>query len=507
MRHPLAAGRASWLAPLVALLLVACSGAAPASAPQVSAPAGSLADRLRDAVSVDAVLADMGQLQTIADTHGGIRAAGTAGYDASAGYVATALRDLGYRVQLDSFTLPLFSEVGEGLIEIPGGPAFSVGQDFRAMLFSASGDVRARVVAVGFDRNVDPATFAEHPTGKGCQAGDLPASVRGAILLVQPGPCYRRAGALLAQQAGALAVVIAYPQWEPGFVLRPTLLTPDGITIPVIGATREVGLALDDAATSASTVHLRMTTAVVDRPVANVIADSPGGDPSAVVMLGGHLDSVLDGPGINDNGSGTMTILEVARRLAAAGTPRLRVRFAFWAGEEIGLYGSRHYLSTLGDADRSAIAVYLNFDMLGSPNGGRLVYEDRGAAAGSDQVTSLFASTLRSEGLTSETLDLSGASDHYPFEQAGIPTGGLFSGANEMKTSVDAQTFGGTRGRPLRCLLPPALRPRRQRGPNPARADGADRRLCDGAPGVRAGADQRLSGPSRWRTTCLRSYP
>ncbi len=395
-------------------------------------------------MSVDAILADMGQLESIADTHGGIRAAGTAGYDASAGYVAQALRDLGYQVQLDSFTLPLFSEVGEGLIEIPGGPAFTAGRDFRAMLFSASGDVQARVVAVGFDRSADPATYAEHPTGKGCAAGDLPASVRGAILLVQPGPCYRRAGAQIAQQAGALAIVIAYPQWEPGFVLRPTLLTPDGITIPVIGATRAVGLALDDAAGAGSTVHLRMTTSVVDRPVANVIADSPGGDASQVVMLGGHLDSVLDGPGINDNGSGTMTILEIARRLAAAGTPRLRVRFAFWAGEEIGLYGSQHYISTLSASERTAIGVYLNFDMLGSPNGGRLVYADRGAAPGSDQVTSLFASTLRSEGLTSETLDLSGASDHYSFEQAGIPTGGLFSGANEVKTSVDAQTFGGT---------------------------------------------------------------
>jgi Zn-dependent M28 family amino/carboxypeptidase len=444
VKHRLAARRASWLPPLVALLLAACSSVAPASGPAVSAPAATLADRLRDAVSVDAILADLGQLQSIADSHGGIRAAGTPGYDASAGYVAQALRDLGYQVQLDSFTLPLFSEVGDGLIEIPGGPALTAGRDFRAMLFSAGGDVQARIAAVGFDRNANPADYANHPTGKGCAAGDLPASVRGAILLVQPGPCYRRAGALIAQQAGALAIVIAYPGWEPGFVLRPTLLTPDGITIPVIGATREVGLALDDAAAAGSTVHLRMATSVVERPVANVIADSPGGDPSQVIMLGGHLDSVLDGPGINDNGSGTMTILEVARRLAAAGTPRLRVRFAFWAGEEIGLYGSQQYVSTLSDAERGAIQVYLNFDMLGSPNGGRIVYADRGAAAGSDQVTSLFTSTLRSEGLTSDTLDLGGASDHYPFEQAGIPTGGLFSGANEIKTSVAAQTFGGT---------------------------------------------------------------
>ncbi len=445
MSHaPLRASR-PFLGLILAALLAACSGAAPSTSPGVSAPSGSFADRLRAAVSVDAIMTDLQQLQAIADDHDGIRAAGTPGYDASAGFVAQALRDLGYQVHLDSFTLPLFSEVGEGLIGIPGGPAFAAGTDFRAMLFSASGDVEARVTAVGFDRAADPGAFTEHATGTGCAASDLPTAVRGTILLVQPGPCYRRAQAQAAQEAGALAIVIAYPQWEPGYVLRPTLLTPDGITIPVIGATREVGLALDDAATSASTVHLRMTTAVVDRPVANVIADSPGGDPSQVIMLGGHLDSVLDGPGINDNGSGTMAILEIARRLASVGTPRLRVRFAFWAGEEIGLYGSQHYVSTLDGADRSAIRVYLNFDMLGSPNGGRLVYEDRGAAAGSDQVTSLFTSTFRSEGLTSGTLDLSGASDHYSFEQAGIPTGGLFSGANEIKTSIAAQTYGGTK--------------------------------------------------------------
>ncbi len=429
---------------VLAILLAACSSAAPAISPALSAPSATFADRLRSAISVDAITADLARLETIADDHDGIRAAGTPGYDASAGYVAQALRDLGYQVTLDSFTLPLFSEVGEGLIDIPGGPAFSAGRDFRAMLFSASGDADARVTAVGFDRGADPGAFAEHPTGSGCAASDLPAAVRGTILLVQPGPCYRRAQAQAAQQAGALAIVIAYPQWEPGYVLRPTLLTPDGITIPVIGATREVGQALDGAAAAGSTVHLRMTTAVVDRPVANVIADSPGGDPSQVIMLGGHLDSVLDGPGINDNGSGTMGILEIARRLAAVGNPRLRVRFAFWAGEEIGLYGSQHYVQGLDDAGRAAIKVYLNFDMLGSPNGGRLVYQDRGAAAGSDQVTSLFASTLRSEGLTSGTLDLSGSSDHYSFEQAGIPTGGLFSGANEIKTSVDAQAYGGT---------------------------------------------------------------
>ncbi len=432
----------SWLALVLVGLLAACS-ATTAPVESTAPAAAPFADRLRDSLSVDAILSDLGQLETIADGHGGIRAAGTAGYDASASFVAQTLRDLGYRVTLDSFTLPLFSEVGTSLLEIPGGPSFEADRDFRAMLFSASGDVSARVVAVGFDRAAVPSEYVARPRGQGCSGTELPPSVRGAILLVQPGPCFRRAQAQAAQGAGAAAIVIAYPQWEPGFVLRPTLLTTDGITIPVVGATRSVGLALDDAATAGTTVHLAMATSTVQRTAANVIADSPGGDPNEVVMLGGHLDSVIDGPGINDNGSGTMTLLEIARRLAALGPPAVTVRFAFWTGEEIGLYGSQHYLQGLDAVDRGAIQVYLNFDMLGSPNGGRLVYADAGAAAGSDQVTSLFEAAFRAAGLTSDTIDLSGASDHYIFEQAGIPTGGLFSGANEIKSSIEAQRFGG----------------------------------------------------------------
>jgi Zn-dependent M28 family amino/carboxypeptidase len=426
----------------VALLLAACGGRAPSS----TAPAGggSLAERLRGAVSVEAIQADLARLQKIADENHGTRADGTTGYDASASFVAQALRDLGYHVQLDAFTVPLFSEVGTEILDIPHGPAFAAGRDFKAMLFSASGDLTARVVPVGFDRSANPTTFGERPTGKGCEAGDLPASVKGAILLEQPGPCYRRAQVQAAESAGALAIVIAFPQWRPGFVLRPTLIDPGEITIPAIGTTNAVGLAMADAADAKASVHLRIQTAMVDRTVANVVAETPGGDASQVVMLGGHLDTALDGPGINDNGSGTMTILEVARELAAIGPPREKVRFGFWAGEELGLWGSRHYVLGLSDEGRGAIEVYLNLDMLASPNGGRLVYADSGAPSGSDRVTKLFTDYFDTAGLTHEQLDLGGGSDHFSFAQSGIPTGGLFSGANTFKTSVEAQRFGGS---------------------------------------------------------------
>ena len=448
MRLHAASPGAAWrrCLPVLCVVLLAACGTTPPAPTATAAPSSgsvSLAGRLRDAVNVDAIRGDLDRLQQIAGANGGIRAAGTPGYDASAAFVARSLGDLGYRVRMDEFTVPSFSEVGTSLLTVPGGPELTAGRDFRAMLFSAGGDVRARVEAIGFDRSADPGAFGVRPSGLGCSPGDMPASVRGTLVLVQPGPCYRRVQALAAEAAGALAIVIAYPQWEPGFVLRPTLLSPDGITIPVIGATREAGLALADAADARAQIHLQVATLIVQHRVANVIADTPAGDPSKVVMLGAHLDSVIDGPGINDNGSGTMTILEIARRLAQVGPFGETVRFAFWAGEELGLYGSQHYVGSLSAADRARIVAYLNFDMLGSPNGGRLVYADAGAVPGSDRITAAFTAYFASSGLSSATLDLGGASDHYAFEQAGIPTGGLFSGANELKTAAAAQQFGG----------------------------------------------------------------
>ena len=436
-------GRPCAIASAVALLLVACGQQSPSP---LQPTASDLGDRLAALVSVTAIRADLSTLQRIADANGQTRADGTPGYAASADFVDKTLRDLGYQVQLDTLTVPLFTEGGIGRLEIPGGPTFQTGRDFKAMLFSGSGDISARVVPIGFERNADPTTFIDLPSGKGCSQGELPTSVRGTILLVQPGPCFRRAQVLSAQRAGALAIVVSYPEWEPGFVLRPTLIQPDGITIPALGTTKEMGLALADAASAGTSVHLRVQTSLVERSVSSVIAETPAGDPSHVVMLGGHLDSALDSPGINDNGSGTMTLVEVARRLATLDAPRLKVRFAFWAGEELGFWGSRHYVMGLDEAQRQTIVAYLNLDMLGSPNGARIVYVDRGAPSGSEQISAIFTNYFDHVKLMHEALDLGGGSDHFSFAQADIPTGGLFSGANMVKTDDEVTRFGGKAG-------------------------------------------------------------
>jgi Zn-dependent M28 family amino/carboxypeptidase len=164
--------------------------------------------------------------------------------------------------------------------------------------------------------------------------------------------------------------------------------------------------------------------------------------------LGAHLDSVNDGPGINDNGSGAAALLEIARVLAEQ-HPSVRVRFAFWAGEEIALLGSRAYVESLHSAELAEISAYLNFDMLGSPNFVPKVYDSPDAAAGSEAIADFLVSYLEEAGLGAEPTDLGNASDHASFNAFGIATGGLFSGATEIKTAEQAAAFGGTAGETL----------------------------------------------------------
>jgi Zn-dependent M28 family amino/carboxypeptidase len=337
------------------------------------------------------------------------------------------------------------------VIEAPAAPVFDDLRDFKAMYFSAGGDVTANVYALGFDPNALPGGSS----GRGCDAADWAAVPAGVIVLAQPGPCRRHDVVVLAQAAGALALVTTYAAWARDAVRRPTLVEPSDIRIPVLGATHAVGLALAAAAADGRRVHLTTATTVHRVNSPNVIGETAGGDPAHVLMLGGHLDSVIDGPGIGDNGTGAMAVLEVARQVAAlAGRPEggvaWKVRVGFWTGEEIGLFGSAAYVGALDSTGTGPIEAYLNFDMIGSPNGLRLVYDAAGSPRErqSSRIAELFAVALDSEHLASEPVVLGPASDHWPFEQAGIPFGGLYSGADEVKSAAQATRFGGVAGMP-----------------------------------------------------------
>ncbi|MEV7792841.1 M28 family metallopeptidase [Streptomyces sp. NPDC087512] len=197
-----------------------------------------------------------------------------------------------------------------------------------------------------------------------------------------------------------------------------------------------------DAAGFTTTVQ-RFTTS--GRTGYNLIADWPGGDTSKVVMAGSHLDSVTSGAGINDNGSGSAAVLESALAVARSGyQPTKHLRFAWWGAEELGLVGSRYYVGSLTSTERAKISGYLNFDMIGSPNPGYFVYDD------DPVIEQTFKDYFAGLGVSTEIeTEGDGRSDHAPFKNAGVPVGGLFSGADYRKTSAQAAKWGGTVGQPF----------------------------------------------------------
>ncbi|MFF0593224.1 M28 family metallopeptidase [Streptomyces antibioticus] len=172
----------------------------------------------------------------------------------------------------------------------------------------------------------------------------------------------------------------------------------------------------------------------------NLIADWPGGDTNQVIMAGSHLDSVTSGAGINDNGSGSSAVLEAALTVARTDyRPTKHLRFAWWGAEELGLVGSRYYVNSLSSANRARISGYLNFDMIGSPNPGYFVYDDNPA------IEKTFKDYFAGIGVPTEIeTEGDGRSDHAPFKSAGVPVGGLFTGASRVKTSAQVAKWGGT---------------------------------------------------------------
>jgi len=225
--------------------------------------------------------------------------------------------------------------------------------------------------------------------------------------------------------------------------------TPSNITIPMVGAPFAAGAALSQPGSIARVV--------IDPPVEttqyNVIAELLGKNADNVVMAGAHLDSVQQGPGVQDNGSGSAAILEVAVQMAKV-KPRNTVRFAWWGAEESGLVGSTAYVNDLTQGEIDDIALYLNFDMIGSPNFVYFIYDGddsdgEGAGPGpegSAQIEKFYEDFYRARGLPFLGTDFSGRSDYGPFIAVGIPAGGLFTGAEGVKTPEQAAIWGGTAG-------------------------------------------------------------
>jgi Zn-dependent M28 family amino/carboxypeptidase len=406
--------------------------------------------KLRDGVTVNGILQHERAFQSIANMNGGTRASGTPGYEASIQYVKQRLQKAGYRVKEQEFTFPFFRE----LAPATASQVSPTPKDYEVDTFeySGSGDVTAKVQSVR--GNTVPPTAGPGETEAGCTAADFTGFTAGNIALIQRGFCNFGVKAQLAKEAGAAGVII-FNEGQEGRTGLPAGTLGEPIDIPVVGMTYEDGAALFNQLKTAE-VTMRITTSTeadLDAKTKNLIADTKTGNADETVVVGAHLDSVVEGPGINDNGSGSAGILEIAEAMAEQKIkPRRAVRFAFWGAEESGLLGSEHYVSTLPTNELTKIYANLNFDMIGSPNYVRFVYDGDGSDSepagppGSGEIESIFTRYFAGQGLASEPTEFSGRSDYGPFIAVGIPAGGLFTGAEGVKTPEQAAIYGGTAG-------------------------------------------------------------
>jgi Zn-dependent M28 family amino/carboxypeptidase len=446
--------------PLAAVALAAAL--APAALPAVApaAPKAKKADKsekvaakLADAVTVNGILRHERAFANIAERNGGTRVSGSPGFDKSRDYVVGQLQAAGWDVQVQPFEFPYFQELAPSALERTAPDAHTYTADeFATMDYSGSGDVTADVQAV--DLTLPP---TPEPSGStsGCEASDFDGFTPGNIALVQRGTCSFGDKVANATTAGASAVLI-FNEGQPGRteVLDGTLGGP--ATIPAIGLSFAAGQELATLLESGTvTVHVTTSTLSETRTTSNVIADAPdGGRTDHTVVVGSHLDSVAAGPGINDDGSGSAQDLEIALRYEkAVKNPRNHLRFLFFGAEEEGLLGSAHYVETLDQAARDDIMAMVDLDMMASPNYARFVYDGDGSEhpgeagpTGSDIIEALFTNYWASRGLASETIPFDGRSDYVAFTDVGIPSGGIFAGAEGIKTEEQEAKYGGTAG-------------------------------------------------------------
>ncbi|KAL3471615.1 hypothetical protein BJX99DRAFT_21605 [Aspergillus californicus] len=289
-------------------------------------------------------------------------------------------------------------------------------------------------------------------SGLGCSLADFPASVAGKIVLVQRGNCTFGEKSVWAAAADA-AATITYNN-VPG-TLSGTLGAAESELGPysaIVGISLEEGEALIALAEDGPlTVNLWVESSLENRTTHNVIAQTKGGDQNNVVSLGGHTDSVNAGPGINDDGSGIISNLVIAKALTKFSVKNA-VRFCFWTAEEFGLLGSEYYVSSLSPAELDKIRLYLNFDMIASPNYALMLYDGDGSAfnltgpAGSGAIEKLFEDYFTAEGYPTIPTEFDGRSDYEAFILNGIPSGGVFTGAEDVKTEEEAALFGGEAG-------------------------------------------------------------
>ncbi|MCY0941810.1 M28 family peptidase [Streptomyces antarcticus] len=431
-------------AALVSPLLFAGPATAEADDPGRAGRGDALASKLvRESTAKDA-FRHLKTFQAIADYNGGTRVASSRGHEQSAAYVEGVLRAAGYRLSRQEFDFVYTDDIAESLTVLSPTPRDITLQLMAYTAKGPEGGVTADVAVVPVDAD------ATH----GCEPTDFAAGAfTGRIALIKRGGCSFAVKQANAHAAGALGAVVYNNTTGK---INGTIGDAALAKIPTGGISQEDGETLAAEATAGPvTVTLDIHELRENRRTFNVVAETRGGDAADTVFLGSHLDSLHDSPGINDNGSGSAGLLQVAVRLAKSQDKvGNKVKFAWWSAEEFGVLGSQAYLASLPEEQRKQIRLYLNFDTIASPNAAYFVHDgddSDGVGAGpgpegSAQLEKGITDFLGSKRIPYEGTDFTGLSDYAPFIAAGIPSGGTFAGADGIKTESQAARFGGLAG-------------------------------------------------------------
>ncbi|RSL63189.1 hypothetical protein CEP54_005350 [Fusarium duplospermum] len=380
-------------------------------------------NKLQKLITEKGLMRNLQKLNDIAYDNGGNRAFGLPGYAASVDFIYKELRKLkGFKAWKEDFPA-LFTETTAAEVTVDG-------ETFRTVALTYTPSTPEE----GITREL-----VHGPEGEaGCDADNYEGlGAEDKIVLVERGRCPDQttfAGKLkAAAKAGAVAVVLYNS--DPAKLTAGSLSNPNPDEyVPAGLIDQEPGQALKARLDAGETVeaYVQIQQLIEERITQNVFAETKGGDGTNVVMLGAHLDSVQAGPGINDDGSGTSLILEIAKGLQHFST-NLKVKFGWWGAEENGLWGSKAYVNGLTPEEVNNLLVYLNFDMVSRGFYG--VFDGTGDKAGpggppgSDVIEDLFVEHFTSKGIEVTPVGLTGGTDYVPFlEVIKKPVGGLFTG-------------------------------------------------------------------------------
>ena len=373
------------------------------------------------------------------------RAAGSLGYDETVMYLISQGQEYGYNVDVQDFMFYLYHLLATPEFEENAGETTGNSYETSAFWYSPAGNGDALISSV--DLQLPPSNQANSSTS-GCEIEDFDDFPSGHIALIQRGSCTFTQKAQLAEQAGAVAVVI----FNEGQLGRQDIvegfLDANSVQIPVFGMSFEDGQALSTK--SDVLFFYNLQSEIRDITSQNVFFQPPSLDES-YIMLGGHADSVFAGGGLNDNGSGIAAILSIAKQNANQDLP---IRYAFWGGEELGLLGSYHFISDAYPETLQNISSYINLDMIASPNFARMIYDGDGSLSNmrgpnhSDEIEAMFEAHFDEQNLHHQPTPFDGRSDYGPFIDVGIAAGGLFTGAEGMKTEAEEAMYGGDAGKP-----------------------------------------------------------